>query len=210
MGKRSNFMRLARDHYPTPVEPVLDLSPFLGDVDGFCEPCVGDGALVAALSRLGHRLELACDLEPVEPAASYAERRDALTLIEADLRGITHFITNPPWPQPYARGEPTLSLIRHLSSLRPTWLLLSADFCHNAYAPEVMAYCAAIVAVGRVRWIPDSTNSGKDNAAWYLFDRRSPGLTIFHSRGARVPVYSHDIERLIGGPSLPADLAALL
>ena len=95
-------------------------------------------------------------------------------------------------------APPTLSLIRHLSSLRPTWLLLSSDFAHNAYAPEVLAYCAAIVAVGRVRWIPDSPNSGKDNAAWYLFHRGSPALTIFYGRGDREPVYSSDIEAVIG------------
>lgn len=197
MGKRSDFERVERDYYPTPPNPIIALSPHLGDLDGFAEPCVGNGALADTLTRLGHRLALACDLVPVGPALRYAQARDALSLTEADCSGFSHFVTNPPWPAPAGRGEPTLSLIRHLTSLRPTWLLLSADFAHNAYAPEVLRYCAAIVAVGRVKWIPDSTNSGKDNAAWYLFDRRSPGLTIFHGRAERRPVYSRDIESLI-------------
>jgi hypothetical protein len=28
-----------------------------------------------------------------------------------------------------------------------------------------------IVSIGRVRWIEGSKNDGKDNCAWYLFDR---------------------------------------
>lgn len=210
MGKRSNFERVPRDYYPTPADPVLALSPFLGDLDGFAEPCIGNGALADTLTRLGHRLALACDLVPVGPAAGYAQARDALTLTRADCRGFTHFITNPPWPAAAGRGEPTLSLIRHLSSLRPTWLLLSSDFAHNAYAAEPLTYCAAIVAVGRVRWIPDSEHAGKDNCAWYLFDRRSPGLTVFYGRGTRQPVFSPDIETLIGNPVLADDYKDLL
>jgi hypothetical protein len=209
MGKRSDFVRVERDYYPTPADPVMDLSPFIADMDGFCEPCVGDGALADTLTRLGHRLALACDLTPLGPAKGYATARDALTLTKADCRGFTHFVTNPPWPALHARGEPTLSLIRHLSKLRPTWLLLSSDFAHNAYAPEVLAYCSTIVSVGRVKWIPDSDNSGKDNAAWYLFDRSQPQVTIFFPRGRREPIYSRDIETLIGR-ALPAELEALL
>ena len=201
MGKRSDFERVERDYYPTPPDPIIALSPHLGDLDGFGEPCVGNGALADTLTRLGHRLALACDLVPVGPASGYAQARDALTLTQAECRGLTHFITNPPWPAPAGRGEPTLSLIRHLSALRPTWLLLSADFAHNAYAAEVLDYCAAIVAVGRVKWIPDSEHAGKDNCAWYLFDQCSPGLTVFHARTERRPVYSRYIEALIGGPA---------
>jgi hypothetical protein len=198
VGKRSDFERVERDFYPTPPEPVFDLSPFLRGVRGFCEPCVGNGQLAESLTRLGHDLVLACDIEPIEEAAAYARKMDCLELTEADLKGVSHIITNPPWPAARGRGEPTLGIIRHLSRLRPTWLLLSADFAHNAYAAEVMEYCHIIVSVGRVKWIPDSKHQGVDNAAWYLFDQRGgDGITVFYGRGARKPIFANDIEGLL-------------
>jgi hypothetical protein len=35
-----------------------------------------------------------------------------------------------------------------------------------------------IVSIGRVRWIPDSEYTGKDNACWYLFERPSAWAQI--------------------------------
>jgi hypothetical protein len=198
MGKRSDFERIERDFYPTPSAPIHALTPWLGFVDGFCEPCVGAGALADVLVGLGHRLVLATDPEATGPASDYALPLSYAEIEESDCRNFSHFITNPPWPAARGRGEPTLSLIRHLANLRPTWLLLSADFAHNAYAAEVMAYCLMIVAVGRVKWIEDSEHVGKDNVAWYLFDRhalRRP--TIFIPRRKVRVTYAHDIERML-------------
>jgi hypothetical protein len=39
-----------------------------------------------------------------------------------------------------------------------------------------------IVSIGRVKWIEDSAGSGKDNAAWYLFDAIKAGPTEFYGR----------------------------
>lgn len=202
MGKRSpGFERAARDFYVTPPGPVAILSPFLGDVDGFAEPCVGDGALVRHLEALGHRCALALDLEPRGEAEGYARTGDALQLTRGDLWGSTHIVTNPPWPaRRGSDGEPTMGLIRHLARMRPTWLLLSADFMHNGYAAEVMTYCASIVSVGRIKWMPGTKHVGMDNAAWYLFDRnisRHPLPTIFHAHGNGKPSFAADIEELL-------------
>jgi len=41
--------------------------------------------------------------------------------------------------------------------------------------------------VGRVKWIPDSKMTGKDNCAWYLFDNTfegKGGCTQFYGRAA--------------------------
>lgn len=197
MGKRSNFERIERDFYPTPVEPVLDLSPHLPAGTVFAEPCVGNGALADHLCRLGHCLGYASDIEPIGDALAYADWQDALALTAADLVGCNLIITNPPWPMPRNKGQPTIGLIRHLSRLLPTWLLLSADFAHNAYAAEVMDYCRMVVSVGRVQWIPGSDNTGKDNAAWYLFDHDHVGETVFVPRRERRPVYAADLEDLL-------------
>jgi hypothetical protein len=44
-----------------------------------------------------------------------------------------------------------------------------------------------IVAVGRIKWIPDSEFAGMDNVAWILFDRPSAwGMTRFVGRAPPV------------------------
>jgi len=56
-----------------------------------------------------------------------------------------------------------------------------ADWAHTAQAAPYLAYCARIVSVGRVKWIPDSKMQGKDNAEWYLF-MVEPQETVFYGR----------------------------
>jgi hypothetical protein len=64
-------------------------------------------------------------------------------------------------------------MIEHFSAMRPTWLLFDADWMHTLQSAPYMKWCRKIVSVGRVKWIPDSTMTGKDNCAWYLFDQSS-------------------------------------
>ena len=46
MGKRSNFERVERDFYPTPLPAVKALIPHIDFITNFIEPCAGDGSLV--------------------------------------------------------------------------------------------------------------------------------------------------------------------
>ena len=176
MGKRSDFARRERDFYPTPVAAVEPLIPHLPEQFTYIEPCFGDGALVRALGsfegvahggRFCPSLEYASDIE--YPPINHGMRRavyiqDALAIEEADA-DVDFFITNPPW------SRPTLHrLILHLSEIRPTWLLFDADWMHTKQAAPYLEYCRKIVSVGRVKWIPDSPHTGKDNACWFLFD----------------------------------------
>ena len=204
MGKRSDgqFKRIARDYYPTPEKAILPLLPFLSDVDGFAEPCVGDGHLARGLEKFGHECRWALDIEPgMNALADYSADWmpvEEITGEEMALWIVTHFITNPPWPGRSGNGEPTMQIIRHLAAIRPTWLLLSADFKHNDYAAEVMAYCHKVVSIGRVKWIEESKHQGVDNAAWYLFDRNAEFHgTFFHPRAGRRAVFAREIEALV-------------
>jgi hypothetical protein len=197
VGKRSDFERVERDFYPTPFSAVVPLSAHLTDVRGFAEPCCGDGQLIASLESLGHNCNFASDISPEGDAFWFAHTRNGLSLEKRELVGCSHIITNPPWPAKHGRGEPTLGLIRHFSKLRPTWLLLSADFAHHGYANEVLAYCAKIVSIGRVKWIEGSENTGKDNCAWYLFDAKYTGKPAFYGRDATAPVYGGDLKELL-------------
>jgi hypothetical protein len=56
MGKRSSFERREADFYPTPLDAVVPLIPYLRSVKTFAEPCAGNGDLVRHLESFG----LAC------------------------------------------------------------------------------------------------------------------------------------------------------
>lgn len=171
MGKRSNFERIPRDFYPTPLEAAIPLLDHLSPEALFAEPCAGDGALVDHLRAAGHVCVHASDIEP--------RRSD---ILEADAlsgpwSGFDLFITNPPWDRKILHP-----LIVHLSDQAPTWLLFDADWMHTRQSTPFMDRLRKVVSVGRVKWIPDSKMTGKDNCCWYLFDRPSSEPTVFVGR----------------------------
>ena len=179
MSKRAPGQpRRARDFYPTPPEAVLPLVPHLPRRGAtYVEPCAGAGDLIRGLEL--HWPQGRCigasDLEPQAPGIAVGDAR-SITESAAHL-----FITNPPWPRMGSRGEPVISLARHLASLRPTWLLLPFDFAAAGYFAALGPLCARIVPVGRVSWMGNGVG-GKDNAAWFLFDTGHVGATAFHPR----------------------------
>lgn len=168
MGKRSDFARRPMDAYDTPAEAVLPLLPFLDGVKTFAEPCAGNFWLVRHLEKSGLTCSFAGDVRSGD---------DALFLDERDLAGADAIITNPPWTR-----ELLHPLINRFLQLRPTWLLFDADWCHTRQAGAYLGRCSHIVTVGRVKWIPDSPSTGKDNAAWYRFDRRHQDGPRFFGR----------------------------
>ena len=166
MGKRSNFKRIERDFYPTPLHAVEPLFPYLTWGDTYVEPCAGDGRLVEHLAVGGQVCVRAMDIEPTNDGI---EKMDAFDDFEADL-----IITNPPWDRKILHP-----MIEHFTSIAPTWLLFDADWMHTKQSAPYMEWCSKIVSIGRVKWF-DNT-AGKDNAVWYLFDRNAKE-TIFHGR----------------------------
>lgn len=173
MGKRSDFERKPRDFYPTPKEAVLPILPALATFGSmrFCEPCAGDGALIDHLTEAGHRCVSAWD---IEPQRSDIDKSNALHRL---IGNIDCFITNPPWDR-----RTLHPLITHLSDQHPTWLLFDADWMHTRQSAPYIDRMRIIVSVGRVKWIPDSKMTGKDNCCWYLFDKPSGERPIFVGR----------------------------
>jgi hypothetical protein len=171
MGKRSTFPRSPRDFYPTPYEAVVPLLPHLVERTFFHEPCCGNGQLIGHLEAHGHRCLGSSDIEP-HPCVGF--KQDAMTLTHC--LGIV-FITNPPWL--WSVLNP---MITHLSTLAPTWLLLNADQMHNKRMGPHLRRCTKIVSIGRVKWMPDSTSTGMENSAWFLFDQNHDGPTVFVGR----------------------------
>jgi hypothetical protein len=175
MGKRSNFERNPRDYYRTPYEAVEPLFPHIQQGSKYCEPCAGDGRLIQHLRSNYVDCVYACD---IEPQGYGIEKMDALGVVP--YQSCKYVITNPPWDRKFLH-----QFINHLMEQDVTaWLLFDADWMHTKQSAEYMKYCSKIVSVGRVKWIPDSKMTGKDNCAWYKFspDQQYSGQTLFFGR----------------------------
>ena len=174
MGKRSDFQRVERDFYPTPstaVEPLIQHLP--KKQFAFAEPCAGDGALVNCIETMTDGwCSWASDLEPQTNNILTRHFREINIddLFEAD-----YIITNPPWNRKLLHP-----MIDFFTSKRKTWLLFDADWPHTKQSKNYISMCSKIVSVGRIKWFGNMT--GKDNCAWYLFDRENNKPTEFYGR----------------------------
>ena len=174
MGKRSNFERVPRDFYPTPRAAVLPLIPHLPKEFSYWEPCAGDGALIDHLADLAGVIY--CAASDIEPRCSIPQS-DALRPQPSSRTSVDLIITNPPWDRKILHP-----MIEHFCAMSPTWLLFDADWMHTKQSSPYMKWCRKVVSVGRVKWLPDSKMTGKDNCAWYLFDQSAEGDTVFIGR----------------------------
>lgn len=182
MSKRSDFPRRAASFYPTPRDAFVPLLAHLPKKMRWIEPCAGDGRLVKWLNELGHDCVGAYDIQPAILPWVRIDKKDARGLLSADVSGAEWCITNPPWPEPFARGEPTLSIIRRMLDLELWgWFLLPADFMHNVYSSTLIGgHCRHIVSIGRVKWIDGTRDKSKANVCWYHFDPRGDyGACVF-------------------------------
>jgi hypothetical protein len=177
MGKRSNFDRVPRDFYPTPADAVAPLLPHLPTEAWYVEPCAGDGTLIAHLNGAGHRCVYGADIEPRSPLLRVADA----TSFQYDFRSeyAQMFITNPPWDRKVLHP-----IIANLCEQAPTWLLFDADWMHTRQSASFLPMLRKVVSVGRVKWIPDSPFTSKDNCCWYLFDAHSEAPAEFVGRRA--------------------------
>jgi hypothetical protein len=164
MGKRSDFPRIDKDAYDTPeaaVVPLLDHLP--GRPFTYWEPCAGRGLLMDHINKLTNaRCLLASDIVPRREDIDKLDALDDIKQVSVD-----YIITNPPWSRDLLHP-----MIENFARLRPTWLLFDSDWMHTKQAIRFMPSLVKIVSVGRVKWMPNSPYSGKDNCCWYLFDSK--------------------------------------
>jgi hypothetical protein len=177
IGKRSDFERRPRDTYFTPISAVEPLIPHLPYTFDYVEPCAGDGRLIKHISELTSGHGECLYASDISPQAINIHAIDALTLTFGEYGVMDFCITNPPWDRSFLHP-----FIDHWLDICPTWLLFDADWMHTKQSAVLMTYCAKVVSVGRVKWIEDSKNTGKDNCAWYLFDGNKIGPTEFYGR----------------------------
>jgi hypothetical protein len=122
IGKRSNFERRASDFYPTPLEAVPPLIPFLrrDGIRTFAEPCACEGDLIQHLESFGLRCVYAGDKKTGQ---------DALAIDHYDVGAI---ITHTPYKQPGVGN-----LVRHFTGLSTlAWLLLRLGVASPAACGE--------------------------------------------------------------------------
>lgn len=174
MGKRSNKgVKMPRDFWPT-VDPdaFIPLRPYISGKT-YAEPCCGNEDLIKGFEDVAY-----CGW-----ASDISIGKDATTLTKEDLEACDVIITNPPFS-----WEMLKPLLDHLPKLKPTWLLLPADFMHNKRSAPYMVYCSHIVAVRRLFWWLDEGDlsqrgvKGKDNYCWYLFHDKQQSSTNFIPR----------------------------
>jgi hypothetical protein len=176
MGKRSNFLRRANDDYPTPAKAVCPLLPHVKEGRTFIEPCAGTGQLTKHLAEAG-----------LIPLRSYDISQGYDARVIEYPHDAEFFITNPPWTRQLLHP-----IIVNLKRQKPTWLLFDADWAHMIQAAPCLSFCRKIVSVGRVKWIENSSSTGRDNAAWYLFENEPAAATFY---GREAPVGEFELRR---------------
>lgn len=194
MGRRSSFPRIAKDVYDTPAAAVAPLLPHLPKGVRYAEPCAGKGDLI---NHLAAHAECVWASD-IAPRRADIHENDARTcgLGDAEI-----FVTNPPWTRALLH-----EIIVCLSDKAPTWLLFDGAWAFTKQARPFMERCRRIVTVGRVKWMPGSDHVGKEDAAWYLFDRPLAGSApLLYGRGClptepmkRPERLCHDCGVLIG------------
>jgi len=178
MGKRSDYQKRKHDQYFTPIEAVKPLIPHLPHGTFFYdEPCAGAGRLVSHITDLTDGKGVCLATLDIDPQFDGITKGDALTddYIPSDTTNL--IITNPPWTRQLLHP-----MIEKFSSYKPTWLLFDADWMHTKQSAPFMVNCRKIVSVGRVKWIENSKQTGKDNCAWYLFEPGYDEKTEFVGR----------------------------
>ncbi len=176
MGKRSNFVKLDKDKYYT-FDPKAGnaLKPFFrGYRIKAIEPFAGAGDLTNQIDWADWVAKT--DIEPSHESVS---QRDAFDYKSSDFEGVDFVITNPPWTRNILHPS-----IEHFANLVPTWMLLDANWAWTAQAAKyIERYCTDIVTIGRLKWIPDTNMTGKDDCAWFCFTKdKDKEPTYFYPR----------------------------
>ena len=119
----------------------------------------------------------------IEPQAKGIHRSPYDKLGFNELIESNYIITNPPWDRSILHP-----IIDFFAPQMPTWLLFDADWIHTKQSKPYMEMCHKIVSVGRIKWFGNMT--GKDNCAWYLFDKK--GVEIFPFEKSYVEFYGRN------------------
>lgn len=180
MGKRSDFDKIPKDKYYTwDARAYAPMKGIFRKIDTFIEPCAGGGDMIRALHEIGPKCVYACDIEPTGERAKDAFPIRQLSYEQIKLgvlQQADYIITNPPWTR--SAMHPFIEWC--IQSRLPAWLLIDTNWASSKQARPLLAYCSDIVPTPRLKWIPDSKDSAKDDTAWYRF-QEAPCDTIWRN-----------------------------
>ncbi len=176
MGKRSNFKRRRRDAYFTTLDGAEPVFKYLQPGQRYIEPCAGRGDLIDHLRLRGLECGFAGDVLPIRGDVEWFNALDFDALCALRLENIDYIITNPPWERTTLH-----QMIIAFASLKPTWFLFDAGWPFTQQSAKMMPWCKKIVPAGRPSWMRNGVG-GKDDCAWYLFDKNNKNGTRFMRR----------------------------
>lgn len=180
MGKRSDFAKIPKDKYYTwDARAYVPMRSIFRKIETFIEPCAGGGDMIEHLQKLGPACIYACDIEPTGRWFPI-ERHSYEEIPEEYLLSADYIITNPPWTRSVM--HPFIEWC--IQSRLPAWLLIDTNWASSKQARPFLAYCSDIVPTPRLKWIPDSKDSAKDDTAWYRFQGK-PCDTIWRNSESR-------------------------
>lgn len=175
MGKRSDFERIDKDFYRT-IDPKAGdaLRPFLDLSKEYVEPFAGAGDLVSQFPELAWKIII-----DIAPKSNHIAKQDAFYYTWYEPNEI--ILTNPPWTRAIFHHA-----IEHFTpKVQYCWWLMDANWQFTKQAiPYIKEYVTDIVTIGRLRWIPDTTMSGKDDCVWIRTSTdKSEKFVRFYGRG---------------------------
>lgn len=166
MGKRSDFEKIPKDKYYTwDARAYTPMRAIFRKIGTFIEPCAGGGDMIAHLEQIRPRCVYACDIEPTDGETTPIVKLSYDRIKPAVLKQADYIITNPPWTRSVM--HPFIEWC--IASGLPAWLLIDTNWASSKQARPLLAYCSDIVPTPRLKWIPDSKDSAKDDTAWYRF-----------------------------------------
>lgn len=173
IAKRSDFKRIERDYYRT-FDPKAGeaLRPFINGIEAAIEPFAGAGDLTNQFPEIHWRQT------DIEPQSDYINQKDAFDYTKEEILKFDAIITNPPWSRPILHRS-----IEYFAPIIQSWMLLDANWLFTKQAgPYIEKYLTDVVTIGRVKWIPNTTMSGKDDCCWYRFSSDKIAPTRFYGR----------------------------
>jgi len=176
MSKRSNFEKVPKDFYTT-VDPNAIPPKLIEFIRGksYASPCYGNGDLEDLLMEVA-----VCRWRSdIRETVGSSKVWDAMRLSKHELERCDIILENPPFSR-----DVLLPMIDHFITLKPTWLLLPADYMHNKYFSPYVAKCSKVVSVGRLKWFKDSRHTSTDNFCWYFWKHHADEdtETVFYGR----------------------------
>lgn len=183
MGKRSDMERVPQDFYVTPPDGILPLLPHLPRAPfTFFEPCVGDGAIINHLSVLRPDAECVGASDIVSRTSDHdVEYADFTKEYPVGAAMADLIITNSPWDRPIMHAM----IENVMSHVTPAWMLLDSNWAATEQANKYLKGCEKIVHIGRLKWIPGTKDTGKDDCSFYHFNPCYQGYPTVYPRMTR-------------------------